>query len=195
MTYHPCQFLIVEPVTDASGDCHRITLVIYSAGKGIQHGVIYDVDLGHGHATSHGEILHDIIYARILSALQGTGTRGTTHHTGIHEIGYEKPQPHNAHHPGKYVHHLIVDIRPVDLTGFAIGRIRDAQHVDYDEKHIYDTQQDTGKKEQEQQGLHIIGSLLRMYADVFHQPTKICLYIYNGKEWMTYQNFTSGALS
>ena len=66
MTHHPGQFIVIEQIDETSGECHRITLLIYATGKGVQLRVVDHVDLRHIHATRHGQILHYIIYAHIL---------------------------------------------------------------------------------------------------------------------------------
>ena len=168
------QLAVVKQVAQPGGHRHRVAALVYAAREGVELRVVDDVDLGHIHAARHRKVLHNVIDARVLAALQRTGSRGAAYHGGVGEVGNQKPHAHDAHHPGQHLLHLVIDIVPLDgLHRLPVGGVGgDAQGIDDDQEQIDHAQQDAGEEGKQEQALQVVAPLLCVYAYVFHAVSK-----------------------
>ena len=123
------QLLVVQTVADAGCHGYRITLLVYAAGKSVELRVVYDVYLRHRHATSHCQVLDDVIHSRILSALQRTCSGGLAHHAGVREVGNKEPDAYNAQHPRQRFEESRIGSRRVNNETAALVAVGNFIHV------------------------------------------------------------------
>ena len=123
------QNLAIEAVADAGCHGYGITFLIYAAGKGIELRVVNDVYLRHRHATSHRQVLNDVIHSWVVSALQRACTGGLAHYAGVREVGNQEPDADDAHHPRQCFEKGRIGSRRVDNETAALIAVGDFIHV------------------------------------------------------------------
>ena len=149
MTNHTSQLVIAETVADASSDGDGIAVVIDAAGKRVELRIIDDINLRHRHTTRHGEILHNVVDARILSTLQRTGSRGLAYHCGIGEVRDGKPDANNHQYPRQDSFHLIVDIVPIHRYDITVSWVTHAKIGQSNQERIDNSQENAWEKSQQ----------------------------------------------
>ena len=168
---HSRQLVVVERAQQSGGDGHGVALLVDARGKGVELRVVDDVYLGHIHVAGHAEVLHDIVYPRVLPPRERTGSRSGTHHRGVGEVGDEEPHAHDAHHPGSDGHEGAVDGVVVYLgSHIAIGVSGWRAHrLDDGEKHPHRGKDNQRERQQKQHAAQVVAPYLRHHTNILHR--------------------------
>ena len=95
------QFLVIEQLAQSRCHGYGVAALVDAGGEGVELRIVDDIDLRHIHVGRHAEVLHDVVDARILAALQRTGSCGLSHHCCVECVGDEKPYADDAQYPGQ----------------------------------------------------------------------------------------------
>ena len=164
------QLIVIKQIEQTGCDCHRVCFLVYARSKGVEHIIVHNIYLRHIHTTRHAEILHNIIYTRILTSLKRTRISGIGYDGGIGKIGYRKPYSHAYDNPRQSAEEIHIHLIPGNLTYpfSCIIIVSSVKITDYSNENIHHTQQ-YARKKQEQQDTHpVVPVYLGLNTNVFH---------------------------